>query len=106
MIKKMIKQIIKYPAIIFTLLFLAIGLILIGCAPSPEKVYESKMKEKESQEINEKVMKLEREVEELKAKLEICEEDFKNLLYYNREKENILERLEALEKGSDKKQNK
>ena len=101
MIKKMIKQIIKYPAIIFTLLFLAIGLILIGCAPSPEKVYESKMKDKESQRI----IELEREVEELKAKLETCEEDFKNLLYYNREKENIQERLEALEKGPDKKGN-
>ena len=98
---------IKHFIIIFSLCFFSAGLIAFsGCAPSPEKVYESKMKEKESQEINEKVMKLEREVEELKAKLEICEEDFKNLLYYNREKENIIERLEALEKGSDKKQNK
>ncbi len=97
----------KYPAILFTLLFFATGLIAFsGCSPSPEKVYESKMKEKESQELNEKVIKLEKEVEELEAKLKTCEEDFKNLLYYNREKENIQKRLEAIEKGSDKKETK
>lgn len=100
----MIKQIIKYPAIIFTLLFLAAGLIFIGCAPSPEKVYESKMKDKEYQEMNDKIIRLESEVENLKAKLETCEEDFRNLLYYNREKENIQQRLEELEKGPDKKE--
>lgn len=95
---------IRHFVIIFSLCFLATGLIAFsGCAPSPEKVYESKMKEKESQEQNEKVIKLEKEVEELKAKLKTCEDDFSNLLYYNREKENIQERLEALEKRSDKK---
>jgi hypothetical protein len=95
---------IKYSSIILTILFLTTGLISIGCAPSPEKVYESKMKEKESQDLNEKITELEMEVEELKAKLETCEEDFRNLLYYNREKENIQQRLEELEKGSDKKE--
>ena len=97
----------RHFVIIFSLCFFATGLITFSsCAPSPEKVYESKMKEKESQEQNEKVIKLEKEVEELKAKLKTCEDDFSNLLYYNREKENIQKRLEALEKGSDKKRTK
>lgn len=97
----------KYSTILFSLFFFATSLIVFsGCAPNPEKVYESKMKEKESQEINEKIIELEKEVEELKAKLKTCEEDFSNLLYYNREKENIQERLETLEKRSDKEETK
>jgi len=67
---------------------------LIGCTPSPEEIYESKLMEQENRKLVERIIELERQVEELQQQLDACQEDFSNLLYYNREKDVILKSLE------------
>ena len=83
----------------FPILFcLALLLFLIGCTPSPEEIYESRLIEHENRELVERIIELERQVEELQAELDACQEDFGNLLYYIREKDVMLDKIEALEK--------
>jgi len=66
--------------------FFAAGLLMIsGCGPSTKELLEQKTKENE--ELQAKVTELEKEVQKLQGDLSTCQEDFKNLLYYNREKD-------------------
>ena len=60
-------------------------LLLIGCGPSTKELLDQKTKE--NQELQTKVTELEKEVKKLQDDLTTCQEDFKNLLYYNREKD-------------------
>lgn len=63
----------------------AAGLVLLsGCGPSTKELLEQKTKE--NVELQAKVTELEKEVQKLQSDLTTCQEDFKNLLYYNREK--------------------
>jgi outer membrane murein-binding lipoprotein Lpp len=65
--------------------FFVAGLVLLsGCGPSTKELLDQKTKE--NQELLAKVTELEKEVQKLQADLSTCQEDFKNLLYYNREK--------------------
>ncbi|MBN1882444.1 MAG: hypothetical protein JW885_09740 [Deltaproteobacteria bacterium] len=83
----------------FSIFFcLTLILFLIGCTPSPEELYESRLKEHENRELVERIIELERQVEKLQQELETCREDYGNLLYYNREKAEMMEKIEALEK--------
>jgi peptidoglycan hydrolase CwlO-like protein len=82
-------------------LFVASSIItFLSCAPNPDKIYKTRVKEQEYQELQERVIELESEVDELKTKLDACEDDYQNLLFYNREKETLEKRIEALEKKS------
>lgn len=66
--------------------FFVAGLFLIwGCGPSTKELLEQKTKE--NTELQTKVTELEKEVQRLQGELSTCQEDFKNLLYYNREKD-------------------
>jgi hypothetical protein len=71
--------------------------LLIGCTPNPEEIYASKLKEQENRKLVERIIELERQVEELQQQLDTCQEDFGNLLYYNREKDAMMDKIEALE---------
>ena len=83
----------------FPIIFcLTLILVCIGCTPSAEELYESRLMEHENRELVERIIELERQVEELQQKLETCEEDYGNLLYYNREKDAMMDKIEALEK--------
>ncbi len=67
-------------------IFFLVGLMLLpGCGPSTKELLEQKTKE--NQELQTKAADLEKEVEKLRNELSTCQEDFKNLLYYNREKD-------------------
>jgi len=85
---------------LFFPIFLCLTLILflIGCTPSPEELYESRLMEHENRELVERIIELERQVEKLQQNLETCKEDYSNLLYYNREKDVMMDKIEALEK--------
>lgn len=88
---------------LFFPIFICISLILflVGCTPSPEELYASKLMEHENRELVERIIELERQVEELQEDLETCEEDYGNLLYYIREKDTMIDKIEALEKEVD-----
>ena len=77
---------------------LTLILFLIGCTPSPEELYESRLEEHESRELVERIIELERQVEELQQELDTCREDYGNLLYYVREKDAMMDKIEALER--------
>ncbi|MBN2223262.1 MAG: hypothetical protein JW765_01155 [Deltaproteobacteria bacterium] len=63
-----------------------VGLMLLpGCGPSTKELLVQKTKE--NQELQTKVTELEKEVQKLQSELSTCQEDFRNLLYYNREKD-------------------
>ncbi len=63
-----------------------VGLFLLpACGPSTKEQLEQKTKE--NQELQTKVTDLEKQVKKLQDDLSTCQEDFKNLLYYNREKD-------------------
>ena len=66
-------------------IMLGIGVFtLAGCGPSTKELLEQKTKE--NQDLQTKVTDLEKQVKKLTDELATCQEDFKNLLYYNREK--------------------
>ncbi len=65
-------------------LFVAGLVLLSGCGPSTKELLEQKTKE--NQELQAKVTELEKEIQKIQSDLSTCQEDFKNLLYYNREK--------------------
>jgi peptidoglycan hydrolase CwlO-like protein len=67
------------------IMFIAGFMMLPGCGPSTKDLLEQKVKENE--ELQAKVTELEKEVQKLQDELSTCQEDFKNLLYYNREKD-------------------
>ncbi len=67
------------------IIFVAGFALLSGCGPSTKELLDQKTKE--NQELQTKVTELEKEVKKLQGDLSSCQEDFKNLLYYNREKD-------------------
>jgi peptidoglycan hydrolase CwlO-like protein len=76
----------KRAVLVAVAVLFAAGLLLIsGCGPSTREQLEQKTKE--NQELQTKVTELEKEVKKLQGDLSTCQEDFKNLLYYNREKD-------------------
>lgn len=76
----------KRAVLVAVAVLFAAGLLLIsGCGPSTREQLEQKSKE--NQELQTKVTELEKEVKKLQGDLSTCQEDFKNLLYYNREKD-------------------
>jgi peptidoglycan hydrolase CwlO-like protein len=76
------KRAVSVAVVIF---FVAGFALLSGCGPSTKELLEQKTKE--NQELQSKVTELEKEVKKLQDDLTTCQEDFKNLLYYNREKD-------------------
>jgi peptidoglycan hydrolase CwlO-like protein len=76
----------KRAVLVAVALLFAAGLLLTsGCGPSTREQLEQKTKE--NQELQTKVTELEKEIQKLQGDLSTCQEDFKNLLYYNSEKD-------------------
>ena len=76
----------KRAVLVAVAVLFAAGLLLTsGCGPSTREQLEQKTKE--NQELQTKVTELEKEMKKLQGDLSTCQEDFKNLLYYNREKD-------------------
>jgi outer membrane murein-binding lipoprotein Lpp len=72
-------------SIVIVVIFVAGLVLLSGCGPSAKELLAQKTKE--NQELQTKVTELEKEVQKLQGELSTCQEDFRNLLYYNREKD-------------------
>ena len=72
-------------SVVVVVCFLVGFALLSGCGPSTKELLEQKTKE--NQELQITVTDLEKEVKKLQDELSTCQEDFKNLLYYNREKD-------------------
>jgi peptidoglycan hydrolase CwlO-like protein len=72
-------------SVVVVICFVAGLALLSGCGPSTKELLEQKTKE--NLELQSKVTELEKEVKKLQDDLTTCQEDFKNLLYYNREKD-------------------
>jgi cell division protein FtsB len=74
----------KAALLVFVFCFIVGMAFLYGCGPSTKELLEQKTKE--NQELTNKVADLEKQVKTLQDELAGCQEDFKNLLYFNREK--------------------
>jgi len=76
----------KRAVLVGVVIFFMAGLMLLpGCGPSAKDLLEQKTQE--NADLQAKVTELEKEVQKLQSELSTCQEDFRNLLYYNREKD-------------------
>lgn len=75
----------KRVVLVAVAVLIAAGLFLMsGCGPSTKEMLEQKTKENE--DLQAKVTELEKEVQKLQGDLSTCQEELKNLLYYNKDK--------------------
>ena len=94
---------VRYVVTVIIISFFISSIFIFSGCFSREKAYEKKMKENECLELKEKVVELEKQVRELEEELAACKNDYSNLLYYNREKENLEKRVKELEEALNKK---